>query len=97
MQRGHDLTITPWDEYNPCNMLLRIEKEELKKHNSLHEEFRQMTINNCDDPAIQKSFLISYLQDFTAHLPFRRVTQGIRECDLDLEGNRSKMVYIKNY
>ena len=56
-----------------------------------------MTINDCDDPVIQKSFLISYPQDFTACSPFRRATRGIIGCDLDLEGNRSKMVYIKDY
>jgi len=53
-----------------------------------------MTINDCDDPAIQKIFLISYSHDFTARSLFGRTTQG---CDLDLEGNRSKMVYIKDY
>jgi len=31
------------------------------------------------------------------HSLFRRVTRGIIGCDLDLEGNRSKMVYIKDY
>ena len=66
-QRGHDLTVTPWDECDPRNPLLRTEKEELKRHNSLHEEFCQMTINGRDDLAIQKTFLISYLQDFTVH------------------------------
>ena len=56
-----------------------------------------MTINGHDDPAIQKTFLISYPQDFTARSLFGRVTWGMRGCDLDLEGNRSKMVYIKDY
>jgi len=56
-----------------------------------------MTINDCDDPAIQKSFLISYPQDFTVHLPFGRATRGMRGCDLDLERSTSKMVYIKDY
>ena len=65
-QWGHDLIVTPWDECDPCNPLLRTEKEELKRHNSLHKEFCQMTINGCDDPAIQKTFLILYPQDFTA-------------------------------
>ena len=55
-----------------------------------------MTINDRDDPAIQKTFLISYPHDFTARSPFRRATRGMRGCDLDLEGNRS-MVYIKDY
>ena len=96
-QRGHDLTVTPWDECDPRNPLLRTEKEELKRHNSLHEEFRQMTINDRDDPAIQKTFLISYPQDFTARSPFGRATRGMRGCDLDLEGSTSKMVYIKDY
>ena len=96
-QRGHDLTVTPWNESDPCNPLLRIEKEELKRHNSLHEEFRQMTINDRDDPAIQKTFLISYPQDLTACSLFRRATRGMRGCDLDLEGSMSKMVYIKDY
>jgi len=96
-QWGHDLTVTPWDECDPRNPLLRTEKEELKRHNSLHEEFCQMIINDCDDPTIQKTFLISYLHDFTACSPFERATRGMRGCDLDLEGNRSKMVYIKDY
>ena len=96
-QRGHDLTVTPWDEHDPRNRRLRREKQELKRHNSLHEEFRQMTINDRDDPAIQKTFLISYPHDFTARSPFGRATRGMRGCDLDLEGNRSKMVYIKDY
>ena len=96
-QQGHDLTITLWDECDPRNQWLRREKQELKKHNSLHEEFCQMTINDHDDPAIQKTFLISYPQDFTACLPFGRATWRIRGCDLDLERNRSKMVYIKDY
>ena len=56
-----------------------------------------MTINDHDDPAIQKSFLISYPQDFTACSPFGRAIWGMIGCDLDLEGNRSKMVYIKDY
>ena len=56
-----------------------------------------MTINDHDDPAIQKTFLISYPQDFTACSPFGRATWRIRGCDLDLERNRSKMVYIKDY
>ena len=56
-----------------------------------------MTINDCNDPAIQKTFLISYPQDFTVHLLFGRVIWRIRGCDLDLEGSTSKMVYIKNY
>ena len=56
-----------------------------------------MTINDCDDPVIQKTFLISYSHNFTARLLFGRATRGIRGCDLDLEGNRSKMVYIKDY
>ena len=56
-----------------------------------------MTINDRDDPAIQKSFLISYPQDFTARSPFGRATRGMRGCDLDLERSMSKMVYIKDY
>ena len=32
-----------------------------------------------------------------ARLPFGRATWDIIGCDLDLEGNRSKMVYIKDY
>ena len=56
-----------------------------------------MTINDRDDPAIQKSFLISYPHDFTVHSPFGRATRGIRGCDLDLKGSMSKMVYIKDY
>ena len=56
-----------------------------------------MIINDRDNPTIQKTFLISYLQDFMAHLPFRRVTRGMIGCNLDLEENRSKMVYIKDY
>ena len=56
-----------------------------------------MTINDRDDPAIQKTFLISYPQDFTARSPFGRATRGMRGCDLDLEGSTSKMVYIKDY
>ena len=96
-QRCHDLTVTPWDECDPHNPLLRTEKEELNRHNSLHEEFRQMTINDRDDPVIQKSFLILYPQDFTVRLPFGRATWGMRGCDLDLERSTSKMVYIKDY
>ena len=60
MQQGYDLTVTLWDEYDLCNWWLRREKQKLKIHNSLHEEFYQMTINDCDDPMIQKTFLISY-------------------------------------
>jgi len=56
-----------------------------------------MTINDHDDPAIQKTFLISYPQDFTVCSLFGRATWGMRGCDLDLEGNRSKIVYIKDY
>ena len=56
-----------------------------------------MAINDCDDPVIQKTFLILYPQDFTACPLFGRVTWGMRGCDLDLEGSMSKMVYIKNY
>ena len=56
-----------------------------------------MTINDRDDPVIQKTFLISYLQNLIAHLPFRRATWGMRGCDLDLEGSMSEMVYIKDY
>ena len=56
-----------------------------------------MTINDHDDSAIQKSFLISYLQDLTTHSLFRKTTWGMRECDLDLERSTSKMVYIKDY
>jgi len=96
-QQGHDLTVTLWDESDPRNRWLRREKEELKRHNELHEGFRQMTINDRDDPTIQKTFLISYPQDFMARSPFGRATQGMRGCDLDLEGNRSKMVYIRDY
>ena len=59
-QQGHDLTITLWDKCDPCNWWLRREKQELKRHNSLHEEFCQMTINDHDNPVIQKTFLISY-------------------------------------
>jgi len=73
-QQGHDLTVTPWNESDPCNQWLRREKEELKRHNELYEGFHQMIINDCDDPTIQKTFLISYLQEFMAHLPFRRAT-----------------------
>ena len=72
-QRGYDFTVTPWNESDPCNQWLRREKEELKRHNELHEGFRQMIINDRDDPTIQKTFLISYPQEFMAHLPFRRV------------------------
>jgi len=77
--------------------LLRTEKKELKRHNSLHEEFRQMTINDRDDLAIQKTFLILYPQDLTVCSLFGRATWGMRGCDLDLEGSTSKMVYIKDY
>jgi len=56
-----------------------------------------MTINDCDDSVIQKSFLISYPQDFTVCSPFGRVTWGMRGCDLDLERSTSKIVYIKDY
>ena len=56
-----------------------------------------MAINDCDDPVIQKTFLILYPQDFTACPLFGRVTWGMRGCELDLEGSMSKMVYIKNY
>ena len=52
VQRCHDLTVTPWNECDLHNLLLRTEKEELKRHNSLYEEFRQMTINDCDNPVI---------------------------------------------
>ena len=56
-----------------------------------------MAINDHDDPAIQKSFLISYPQDFTVRSLFGRATRGMRGCDLDLERSTSKMVYIKDY
>ena len=77
--------------------MLRTEKEELKRHNSLYEEFHQITINDRDDPAIQKTFLILYPQDLTVCSPFGRATWGMRGCDLDLERSMSKMVYIKDY
>jgi len=97
VQQGHDLTVTLWNECDPYNRWLRREKQELKRHNSLHKEFCQITINDHDDPTIQKTFLISYPQDFTARSLFGRATWGMRGCDLDLEENRSKMVYIKDY
>ena len=56
-----------------------------------------MAINDRNNPAIQKSFLILYPQDFTVHSPFGRATRGMRGCDLDLERSTSKMVYIKDY
>ena len=56
-----------------------------------------MTINDRDDPAIQKTFLISDPLDFMVRSLFGRATWGMKGCDLDLEGNRSKMVYIKDY
>ena len=79
------------------NQQLRREKENLKRYNSLYKEFHQITINNCNDLTIQKLFLILHSQDFVACLLFRRVTQKMIGCNLDLEGNKSKMVCIKNY
>ena len=46
---------------------------------------------------IKKNFLFSYPQNFTSHSPFGRETQGMTGSDVDLEGCRNHMVYIKDY
>ena len=97
IQRGHDPTITEWDESNPRNQWLQIENEEMKGQNNLYLRFRQMVINDCDDPMIEKNFLFSYPQNFTSCSPFGRGTRSMTGCDVDLEGCRNRMVYIKNY
>jgi len=56
-----------------------------------------MVINDHNDPMIKKNFLFLYPQNFTSCSPFGRGTQGMTGCDVDLEGCRNCMVYIKNY
>ena len=56
-----------------------------------------MTINNFDDPAIHKTFLISYPLDYTMCLLFGRMTWKIRGYNLNSEKSRDWMVHIKNY
>ena len=70
-------------------------KKELRKQNSRHCEFRQVSINDRDDPAMYKTFLISYPldYDYTIRMLFGRGTRGMR--GWDMEANR--MVYIKDY
>ena len=68
-------------------------KMELRKQNSRHCEFRQVSINDCDDPAMYKNFLISYPLDYTVCMLFGRAPRGMR--GWDMEANR--MVYIKDY
>ena len=70
-------------------------KKELRKQNSRHCEFRQVSINDRDDPAVYKTFLISYPldYDYTVRMVFGRGTRGMR--GWDMEANR--MVYIKDY
>ena len=46
---------------------------------------------------IEKNFLFSYPQNFTLCSPFGRGTRGMTGCDVDLEGYRNHMVYIKDY
>ena len=95
-----DRTLTFKDSSNkpdPCKEQLNGEKEELKRQNSLHKEFRQMTINDRNDPAIHKTFLISYLLDYTTRSPFGRATRKMRGYDLDSEESRNRMVCIKDY
>ena len=96
-QRGHDPTVTEWDESDPRNQWLQTAKEEMKGQNNLHLRFRQMVINDRDDPMIEKNFLFSYPQNFTSRSPFGRGTRGMTGCDVDLEGCRNRMVYIKDY
>ena len=95
-----DHTLTFKDSSNkpdPCKEQLNGEKEELKRQNSLHKEFRQMTINDRNDPAIHKTFLISYPLDYTTRSPFGRATRKMRGYDLDSEESRNRMVCIKDY
>jgi len=70
-------------------------KKELWKQNSSHCEFYQISINDCDDPARYKTFLILYSldYDYTVYMLFGRVIWEM--WDQDIEANR--MVYIKNY
>jgi len=68
-------------------------KKELRKQNSRHRQFRQVPINDRDDPAMYKTFLISYPLDYTVRMPFGKATLGMR--GWDMEANR--MVYIKDY
>ena len=56
-----------------------------------------MTINNFDDLAIYKTYLISYSLDYTMYLPFGSMTWKMRKYNLNLEKSRDWMVHIKNY
>ena len=82
---------------DPCKEQLNREKEELKRQNNLHKEFRQMTINDHNDPTIHKTFLISYSLDYTMYSPFERTTQKMKGYDLDLEASRNQMICIRDY
>ena len=68
-------------------------KKELRKQNSRHRQFRQVPINDRDDPTTYKNFLISYPLDYTVRMPFGKATRGMR--GWDMEANR--MVYVKDY
>ena len=46
---------------------------------------------------IKKNFLFSYPQNFALRSLFGRATRGMIGYDMDLEGCRNRMVYIKNY
>ena len=56
-----------------------------------------MAINDCDVPMIKKNFLFSYQQNFTSCLLFRRATWGNIGCNVNLEGCKNQIVYIKDY
>jgi len=46
---------------------------------------------------IKKNFLFLYLQNFTLCSPFGRATWNMTDCNVNLEGCRNWMVYIKDY
>ncbi|KAL9708741.1 hypothetical protein Ac2012v2_8341 [Leucoagaricus gongylophorus] len=68
-------------------------KKELRKQNSRHRQFSQVSINDRDDPAMYMTFIISYLLDYTVRMPFGKATQVMRGWDMEA----NSMVYIKDY
>jgi len=67
-------------------------KKKLQKQNSRYCQFCQVPINDHDDFAMYKNFLISYPLDYTVCILCGKTTQGMR--GWDIEANR--MVYIKD-
>ena len=92
-----DSTITKQDKSDPYNQQLQTEKEEMKEQDDLHLQFHQMAINDHDDLIIKNNLLFSYPQNFALYLLFKKITQDIIDCDVDLEGCRNQIVYIKDY